>query len=84
MTLTDEGRGYRPAVNAHRQRQLMEALSCGPVTTRELNFLYSSMSATIRTLEKKGIVASRNVVPGAARRLRSTVSRLRARRFRKA
>ena len=57
VTLTDEGRGYRPAVNAHRQRQLMEALSCGPVTTRELNFLYSSMSATIRTLEKKGIVA---------------------------
>ena len=28
----------RPAVNAHRQRQLMEALSRGPVTTRELNF----------------------------------------------
>ncbi len=57
VTLTDEGRGYRLAANAHRQRQLMEALSCGPVTTRELNFLYSSMSATIRTLEKKGIVA---------------------------
>ena len=57
VMLTDEGRGFTPAPNARRQRQLIEALSCGPVTTRELNLLYTNMSATVRSLEKKGVVA---------------------------
>ena len=57
VSLTPEGRAYTPAANATRQRQLLDALSCGPVTTRELNALYTSMSATIRALEKRGVVA---------------------------
>ena len=54
--LTEEGRDYTPPANATRQRQLMEALSCGPVTTRELGLLCSDMSAPIRALTKKGVV----------------------------
>lgn len=57
VSLTDEGRVYEPAANAHRQRRLIDALSCGPVTTRELNLLHGDMSAVVRTLEKKGVVA---------------------------
>ena len=56
VSLTDEGRSFRPARNAVRQRQLIEALSCGPVSTRELKALYMDMSATIRALEKRGVV----------------------------
>lgn len=57
VSLTPEGRAYEPPTRAVRQRQLIEALSCGPVTTRELNMLYTDMSATVRALEKKGVVA---------------------------
>ena len=45
-----------PPKTAVGQRQLIEALQCGPVTTRDLNLLYNSMSATIKTLEKRGVV----------------------------
>ena len=47
---------YTPPKTAVRQRQLIEALQCGPVTTRDLNLLYNSMSATIKALEKRGVV----------------------------
>ncbi|MBM6908703.1 replication restart helicase PriA [Collinsella intestinalis] len=57
LSLTDAGRTYEPPVRAHRQRQLLEALACGPVTTRELRALYTDLSATIRTLAQKGVVA---------------------------
>ena len=56
VSLMPDAQGYRPPKNAARQRQLIEALSCGPVTTRELNLLYTDLSAAIRTLEKKGVV----------------------------
>lgn len=56
VSLTPEGADYAPPSNAHRQRQLIAALSCGPVSTRELNLLYTDMSSTIRTLQKKGVV----------------------------
>ena len=57
VSLTEEGRAFKPAERAVRQRQLIEALSCGPVTTRELNVLYGDLSATVRALEKRGVVA---------------------------
>lgn len=41
VSLTIEGNDYVPPANAVRQRQLLSALSCGPVTTRELNVLYT-------------------------------------------
>ncbi|MDO4436619.1 MAG: primosomal protein N' [Coriobacteriaceae bacterium] len=56
-SLTEAGRSFEPAANAHKQKQLIEALSCGPVTTRELNVLYGDMSAAVRALEKRGVVA---------------------------
>ena len=56
VLLTNDGRAYEPAANATRQRQLMAALSRGPVTTRELNALYTDMSAAIRALERRGVV----------------------------
>ena len=56
VSLTEEGRSFEPAERAVRQRQLIEALSCGPVTTRELNLMNGDLSATIRALEKRGVV----------------------------
>ena len=56
VELTDEGRMYVPPVNAKRQRQLLQALAYGPVTTRELRVLYTDMSAVVRSLAKRGIV----------------------------
>ncbi|MEF2856297.1 MAG: primosomal protein N', partial [Collinsella intestinalis] len=52
VSLTEEGRSFEPAERAVRQRQLIDALSCGPVTTRELNLMNGDLSATIRSLEK--------------------------------
>ena len=57
VSLTEAGFEYEPPRTAVRQRQLIEALACGPVTTRDLNFLCSNVSATIRSLEKRGVVA---------------------------
>lgn len=56
VSLTEEGRSFEPAERAVRQRQLIDALSCGPVTTRELNLMNGDLSATIRSLEKRGVV----------------------------
>lgn len=57
VSLTDKGRSFEPVERAVRQRQLIEALSCGPVTTRELNLMNGDLSSTIRSLEKRGVVA---------------------------
>ena len=56
VSLTEKGRAYTPPARATRQRQLVEALACGPMPTRDLNLLSSNMSATIRTLEQRGVV----------------------------
>lgn len=56
VSLTEAGRAFEPPARAHRQRQLVEALSCGPVTTHELNALYTDMSAAIRALAARGLV----------------------------
>nr|WP_041739286.1 primosomal protein N' [Coriobacterium glomerans] len=57
VSLTERGRRFEPPARASRQRQLIQALSCGPVTTRELAALYTSMSATVRALERRGLVS---------------------------
>ena len=57
VSLTPAGANYEPPERAVRQRQLMEALACGPVTTRELNLLYTDLSAAIRSLAARGVVA---------------------------
>ncbi len=56
VSLMPEGSDYVPPKTAVRQRQLLEALACGPVTTRELNLLYTDLSPAIRALEKRGVV----------------------------
>ncbi len=56
VSLTPEGASYNPPMRATRQRLLIDALSCGPVTTSELNLLYTDMSSVVRALERKGVV----------------------------
>ncbi len=56
VELTEEGREFEPAANATRQRQLLSALACGPVTTRELRVLYTDMSSVVRSLAARGVV----------------------------
>ena len=56
VSLIPDRADYQPPKNATRQKQLLEALSCGPVSTRELNALYTDLSGAIRTLARKGVV----------------------------
>ena len=56
VSLAPVAEPYEPPKTAVRQRQLLEALSCGPVTTRELKALYGDLSAAVRTLAKRGVV----------------------------
>ena len=56
VSLADSGREYEVPKHAVRQKQLIEALACGPVTTRDLNLLVNGASATIAALEKHGVV----------------------------
>lgn len=56
VSLAPTGLDYEPPKNAVRQKQLLEALACGPVTTRDLNLLVGGASATIKALEKRGVV----------------------------
>ncbi|QWT17145.1 primosomal protein N' [Collinsella sp. zg1085] len=56
VSLTARGFAFEPRNSATRQRQLVDALRSGPLTTRELRVLYTDMSSAIRALEKKGIV----------------------------
>lgn len=56
VSLTPSGCDFVPKRNASKQKLLLEALSCGPVTTRELNLLYTDMDPTIASLKKKGVV----------------------------
>lgn len=73
VSLTEAGRAYEVPARASRQRQLIQALAAGPVTTHELNALCTDMSAAIRALEKKGVVkveerrAWRGVAEGESR-----------------
>lgn len=57
VSLTEAGFDYVPPKNAVRQRQVLEALACGPVTTRDLNLLCSNDSGTVKALEKRGVVS---------------------------
>ncbi|MDO4596017.1 MAG: primosomal protein N' [Coriobacteriaceae bacterium] len=59
VSLTSAGADFVPAANAPRQRQLVEALSCGPLSTRELGLLYPGAAQTVRALQKKGVVEIR-------------------------
>lgn len=56
VSLVPDRADYQPPKNATRQKQLLEALSCGPVSTCELNALYTDLSGAIRTLAQKGVV----------------------------
>ena len=56
VSLAPGAEAYEPPQRAVRQRQLLAALSCGPVTTRELAALHGDLSATVRALAKRGVV----------------------------
>ncbi len=57
VSLTEEGRSFEPAERAVRQRQLIDALSCGPVTTRELHLAF--LRKRIRAQRAHGWAATR-------------------------
>ncbi len=56
VMLSDAAAEYVPRANASRQRALIDALQAGPVRMVELNAIIAGASATVRGLQKKGIV----------------------------
>ena len=48
---------YEPAATASRQRQVIEALSAGPMRLAELTALIGASGAAVKSLEKRGVVA---------------------------
>lgn len=67
VSLTEEGRTYRPRDTARRQRGLLLALQAGPVTMSELNATMPGAATVVRSLQKRGVV---NVV--SRRHIRGT------------
>ena len=56
-SLGEAAEGFVPAANASRQRQVLEALSSGPVRMAELSLLVPGAGAAVRALQKRGVVA---------------------------
>ena len=57
VSLTEEGRSFEAAANAPRQRALVAALSQGPVRQAELSLALTGASATVKALERRGVVS---------------------------
>lgn len=58
--LTEEASGFVPAKNAAKQQRVLEALSCGGMRVVELSALLGNVSATLKSLEKRGVVRIEN------------------------
>ena len=57
VQLTPEAADFEPRKNAARQRELVQALSGGPVRMAELSALVPGASSVVKALEKRGVVA---------------------------
>lgn len=53
---TDAAASYKPPRNAVKQERVLEALECGGMRVAELSALLGSVNATLKALEKKGLV----------------------------
>lgn len=56
VELTDAGKDFVPARTASRQRNLLAALSAGPMSLTELSVTIAGASQVVATLEKRGVV----------------------------
>lgn len=56
VSLTDEGRAFRPRANAKRQQRVIEALAAGPQRVAELSALVPGAGSVVSALLKHGVV----------------------------
>ena len=56
VSLVAGSEGFAPAKNATRQRAVIDALAAGPVRVAELALEVGGLNATLKALEKKGVV----------------------------
>ncbi len=56
VSLTEKAKEFEPKSTAPRQREVIEALSGGPVRMAELSAMINGVSGAVKALEKKGIV----------------------------
>ncbi|MDR1713782.1 MAG: primosomal protein N' [Coriobacteriales bacterium] len=56
VQLTETGRDYRPPGNAAKQRAILDALRVGEMRVAELALEISSPAASLKALEKRGVV----------------------------
>ena len=54
--LSESGKDFTPRADAYRQRELVDALSKGPLRLSELKATLPGVASTLRTLEKRGVV----------------------------
>jgi primosomal protein N' (replication factor Y) len=57
VSLTAEGTTFEPQRNAAKQRAIIEALAIGPMRVAELTLAVSSPAASLKALEKRGVIA---------------------------
>lgn len=53
---TEAAASFVPAKNAVKQQRVLDALSCGAMRAAELSVMLGSVSATLKSLEKRGVV----------------------------
>lgn len=54
--LTEKADAFEPKPNAVKQKQVIEALSCGGMRVAELSAALGNVSSTLKSLEKHGVV----------------------------
>lgn len=57
VRLLPEGKSYQPPANAHKQIRMIEALKAGELRVSELALEFGSPTATLKALEKKGVIS---------------------------
>ncbi len=57
VSLTDAAADFVPAGNATKQKRVLDALACGGMRVAELSIELGSVNATLKSLEKHGVVS---------------------------
>ena len=60
VRLSDAGREYVPRANADKQRAILAALAAGELRVSELSLAVENPAASLRSLQKKGLVEVQN------------------------
>ena len=56
VSITEEGMAFTPRAGATRQQAVLDALRKGELRVAELNVEFGSVAATLKSLEKRGVV----------------------------